>query len=156
MADEADANLSPRSGARNGTADRHRFDPELSDRITKAIHDDHHGIREGGVCAEGGSAVDLADELGVDRDTQHFRDQQHAKLAGAKAAAGAASWFEAPSPSTPRTVEEFAQARGIALETLEQFEVTLETNGPRPALRYPTTLGIDRLKYLDGKRPKYR
>src|SRR5262245_6345085 len=169
------SNVSLDRSARNGATDRPPFDPELCDRITKAIREHHHGILEGRkwrfrcwnpvhangdqhpshewdpakgvhhchVCGDGGGAVALADRLGVNRNTQHFSDQRRGK-------------WSAPPPSTPSTVEEFAQARGIALETFKQFGVTLDTSGPRRALRYPTTLGIDRLKCLDRKRPKYR
>ena len=38
---------------------------------------------------------------------------------------------------------------------LQKFGVTPDVWSDRPALRYPTPLGIDRVKFVDGKKPKY-
>jgi hypothetical protein len=82
------------------------------------------------VCSEHGGLLDLADRLGV------------------------------PLPQRedvlPPRLEDFAQARYLTLETLSQFSVRAVVEFGRPALRYPTAVRIDRLKFLDGQKPKYR
>jgi hypothetical protein len=183
MADEAEGTLPSDQDARN-SADRQPFDDqELVDRITAEVVK-RGGVFEGGEwrfpcwnatshtngdaspsrrwnpskathycdpCGEGGGAVDLAKRFRLSTDTAQRRATR-ARAGKPSRDAGAASSSEAQPPST---VEGFAQARGIAHETLERFEVRRDTGGPRPALRYPTSLGVDRLKYLDGKKPKY-
>ncbi len=50
----------------------------------------------------------------------------------------------------------FCTRRGLERPWLEKyFGVKGNTLNGRPCLRYPTTTGIDRVKYLDGKKPKY-
>ena len=56
----------------------------------------------------------------------------------------------------PMTLEEFARTRGLDPEPLRsQWKLRGTTFKARPALRYPTKLGVDRIKYTDGKKPKY-
>src|SRR5262249_54406378 len=182
MADEAEESLSPDQGARN-SADRPPFDDqELVDRITAEVVK-RGGVLKGAEwwfpcwnpshtngdanpsrrwnpskrmhycdpCGEGGGAVELAKRFGLSTDTAHRRATR-ARAGKPERGAGAASSSEA---RPPRTVEGFAQVGGITLETFQRFEVRLDVGGPRPALRYPTPLGVDRLKYLDGEKPKY-
>jgi hypothetical protein len=52
-------------------------------------------------------------------------------------------------------LEKFAADRRLSRATLDRFHVRAVVHGRRPALRYPTTVGIDRLKFLDGRKPKY-
>jgi hypothetical protein len=55
-----------------------------------------------------------------------------------------------------QTLAEFCSERKLALHNLEQiWGVTFVIYKNRPALRYPTALGVDRLKFLDGNIPKY-
>src|SRR5581483_566053 len=88
------------------------------------------------VCDFGGGAVDVARALGVELgDRRRF--------------------------VAPASIEVFARERCLSVEVLRRFGVRLtdcrEKDGSRrPALRYPTTLRVDRLKFLDGGRPKYR
>jgi hypothetical protein len=49
----------------------------------------------------------------------------------------------------------FAADRRLSRATLDRFHIRADGSGRRPALRYPTTVGIDRLKFLDGRKPKY-
>src|SRR5262249_42096706 len=57
----------------------------------------------------------------------------------------------------PRRLEDFARARCLTLETLRRFGVRPPViEDGRSALRYPTAVRIDRLKFLDGQKPKYR
>lgn len=61
-----------------------------------------------------------------------------------------------PAPEH-RLVERFAAARRLPLsELVERWRVQGVYADDRPALRYPTGIGIDRLKFIDGSRPKYR
>lgn len=56
----------------------------------------------------------------------------------------------------PRTLAGFCDARQLDKARLHSlFDVQEIRHRNRPALRYPTPLGIDRIKYLDGQRPKY-
>src|SRR5262249_14591720 len=79
------------------------------------------------VCGSGGGVFDLAEHLHVPR----------------------------PVPAPPR-LEDFARDRCLHLETLRHFGVRPIVECSRPALRYPTSIGIDRVKFLDGMKPKYR
>lgn len=60
------------------------------------------------------------------------------------------------TPKAPPTLAGFAKARRL-LETYlkDTWGVEEVTHKGRPALRYPTPQGVRRVKYLDGKRPKY-
>jgi hypothetical protein len=82
------------------------------------------------VCGARGGVLDLADHLGV------------------------------PPPRrddvSPPRLEDFARTRSLNVETWRQFGVHPVVEYGRPALQYPTSVGIDRLKYLDGRKPKYR
>jgi len=82
------------------------------------------------VCKVRGGLLDLADRLGVPRPSR----------------AGVA----------PPRLEDFARARCLSPETLRRFGVRPVVESGRPALRYPTPVGIDRLKFLDERKPKYR
>jgi hypothetical protein len=52
-------------------------------------------------------------------------------------------------------VDEFADKRKLKRDVLQQFGVGGVVHRNRPALRYPTPIGIDRLKFTDGAKPKY-
>jgi hypothetical protein len=82
------------------------------------------------VCSVRGGLLDLADRLGVPRPQREI-------------------------PAAAAT-EDFARSRCLTLETLRRFGVRPVIEYGRQALRYPTSVGIDRLKFLDGKKPKYR
>jgi hypothetical protein len=82
------------------------------------------------VCGARGGVLDLADRLGVPRP-------------------------QLDDLRLPR-LEDFARARCLMLDTLRRFAVRPVVEFWRPALRYPTPVGIDRLKFLDGRKPKYR
>src|SRR5262245_36398227 len=82
------------------------------------------------VCGAKGGVLDLADRLEVPRPSRE----------------------QAPLPR----LEEFARTRSLSFETLRQFGVRPVVEYGRPALRYPTSVGIDRLKFLDEQKPKYR
>ena len=62
-----------------------------------------------------------------------------------------------PSSAVPaRTLHEFCAQRRLDPEHLASVWRVHQTQWKgRPALRYPTTLSIDRIKYLDNRRPKY-
>jgi len=54
-----------------------------------------------------------------------------------------------------RTLEGFCRRRRLDRNTLEQdWNVRQTTHKGRPALRYPTQCEVDRIKYLDGEKPK--
>ena len=83
------------------------------------------------VCGARGGVIDLAKRLGINLGTR--RDSVR-----------------------PPSLVEFAQARRLPVELLKDtFGVRAVVHQGRPALRYPTTLGVDRLKYLDRAKPKY-
>lgn len=83
---------------------------------------------------EHGSIADLAGRLGIDpRQSAHD---------------------ETPKPVADRSLEGFCQQRGIRQETLDRFRVRETRHGDRPALRFPTKVGVDRIKFLDGVKPK--
>src|SRR5262249_45935772 len=81
------------------------------------------------VCGAHGGVLDLADRLGVPRPPRE-------------------------DPLPPR-LEDFGDARCLTIETLRRFGVHPVVEYGRPALRYPTSVGIDRLKFLDTQKPKY-
>ncbi|TMB22085.1 MAG: hypothetical protein E6J71_06895 [Deltaproteobacteria bacterium] len=81
------------------------------------------------VCGVHGGAVDLARWLNV-----QLPERAHAT---------------APDLAT------FAHERHLPLEVLRRFGVQPTVWNGRPALRYPTQLGVDRIKYTDKQRPKY-
>ncbi len=85
---------------------------------------------------EHGSMANLAGRLGVDPCKSVMR-----------------------KPDTPRvpenTFDEFCRRRKLDKRQLsEKWRVTETTYRDRPALRFPTRVGVDRIKYLDGSRPK--
>lgn len=85
--------------------------------------------------SETGSMADLAQALGLDP-----RQSRPVAEVG---------------PTPELTLEEFARRRRLDPETLRTVWRVSETKWKgRPALRWPTRLGIDRVKYLDGKKPK--
>jgi KaiC/GvpD/RAD55 family RecA-like ATPase len=60
------------------------------------------------------------------------------------------------SPS-PQSLAEFCKQRRLDPERLaSRWQVRETAFMGRPCLRYPTALAIDRLKFLDGAKPKYR
>lgn len=87
------------------------------------------------VCGAGGGVADLAGCLGI--DLRRFGDQRpddHADV--------------------PDLVA-FAHERCISAGILTTFDVKGVVYRTRPALRYPTSIGIDRIKFLDRRKPKY-
>jgi hypothetical protein len=82
------------------------------------------------VCGAKGGVLDLADRLGVARPP---RDD-----------------------GPPPRLEDFARVRCLTLDTLHRFGIRPVVEFGRPALRYPTSVRIDRLKFLDARKPKYR
>ncbi len=84
------------------------------------------------VCGARGGVLDLAKHLGVPWPPR-----------------------EEAGPPPPR-LEDFARARSLTVDTLRRFDVHPVVEYGRPALRYPTSVGIDRLKFLDAQKPKYR
>jgi hypothetical protein len=82
------------------------------------------------VCGAHGGVIDLAKLLGVS--------------------------LPARGDVLPPRLEDFSHARSLTVETLRRFGVRPVVEFHRPALRYPTSVGIDRLKFVDGGRPKYR
>ncbi len=66
---------------------------------------------------------------------------------------------KAPPPvqsSSPQTFEQFCKARHLdGARLASRWKVTEDTFKDRSCLRYATALGIDRIKYMDGARPKY-
>jgi putative DNA primase/helicase len=86
---------------------------------------------------DGGSVADLARRLGLE--------------VGGRPRPAAAP---APAP-VPATLEAFARQRHLDPERLRSlWRVAEVRHAGRPALRFPTRLEVDRLKYLDGKKPK--
>lgn len=77
-------------------------------------------------CGKGGDAIDLGKLLGVEL------------------------------PKEPQDLQTFAGQRQILVETLEEFGVHDVVHQGLTALRYPTPMGIDRIKFLDGRMEKYR
>ena len=56
-----------------------------------------------------------------------------------------------PAPEPERTLAEFCRRRKLDQQKLETvWRVSETTHNGRPALRFPTRQGIDRVKYLDG------
>ena len=82
------------------------------------------------VCGAHGGVSDLARRLGI-------------RLSG-RSRVGATADLHA-----------FARERRLPMATLHAFGVRGSQLRNRPALRFPTVLGIDRLKYTDGGHPKY-
>ena len=61
----------------------------------------------------------------------------------------------APSPS-PQTFDKLCEVRRLDKERLvTRWRVQETVHKGRPCLRYPTVLRVDRVKYLDGAKPKY-
>jgi putative DNA primase/helicase len=81
------------------------------------------------VCDVSGGLLDLADRLGVRRPQQEGM--------------------------RPPRLEDFAESRCLTLETLRRFGVRPVIEYGRSALRYSTAVRIDRLKFVDGQKPKY-
>ena len=65
----------------------------------------------------------------------------------------------APGRHVPATLNLniFCDERGLDRESLvERWKVKEGVHQNRPCLRSPTALGVDRIKFLDGTKPKYR
>ncbi|HPC83667.1 MAG TPA: DUF3987 domain-containing protein [Thermoanaerobaculaceae bacterium] len=61
-----------------------------------------------------------------------------------------------PEPAEPVTLEGFAAHRHLDLGRLRKvWCVRIGTHKGRACLLYPTRLGVGRVKYLDGRKPKY-
>lgn len=83
---------------------------------------------------EHGSMAELAERLGID-PRQSIRHD--------------------PQPGPENTLCEFCRRRKLDMSQLwSEWRVREAIHKNRPALRYPTSTGVDRVKYLDGKRPK--
>jgi KaiC/GvpD/RAD55 family RecA-like ATPase len=71
---------------------------------------------------------------------------------------GQGSTAQAEPKHSPKaqTFAEFCATRKLDPARLASLWKVVETvHHGRPCLRYPTALGVDRLKYLDGQKPKY-
>jgi hypothetical protein len=86
---------------------------------------------------ETGSIADLARQLGIEVGGKRRKASNPPKPPG-------------------MTLEEFARARHLDPKRLcNQWRLGETKFNGRPALRYPTKLGVDRIKYTDCKKPKY-
>lgn len=64
--------------------------------------------------------------------------------------------LEDPTREPELTLAEFCHRRKMDMRQLtETFQVVETTYMDRPALRFPTRIGVDRIKYLDRGQPKY-
>ena len=85
-----------------------------------------------------GSMEDFARRAGIDTRQSHHRPPT-----------------SIPAPAPERTMAEFCRRRKLDHQALETvWSVRETTHNGRPVLRFPTQLGIDRVKYLDGSKPK--
>lgn len=101
-----------------------------------------------GSCNGGGGLLDLAEALGIDLD--HYQEPgpvpPPAKRQNSHHTNGAK-----PDLGT------FAKARDLDAAVLaERWQVRAATYSGRPALRYPTRCGVDRIKFLDDAAPGYQ
>lgn len=55
-----------------------------------------------------------------------------------------------------RSRRSFLGARALPESAARRFRIAQTYCDGRPALRYPTIVGVDRVKFLDGGKPKYR
>jgi P4 family phage/plasmid primase-like protien len=60
-----------------------------------------------------------------------------------------------PERIKPPTPETFAHQRGLTVAALKSWGVRGVVHAHRPALRYPTPVGVERLEFTDGRKPKY-
>src|SRR5262249_6118794 len=122
-----------RDGRRDGDEIRFRCpEPahhEHGDADPSARWNESKGVWWCAVSGLGGGAVDLANRLGI-------------PLPGRGARAPA--------------LETFAVQRSLTLPNLASWGVVPTLHAGRSGLRYPTPVGIDRVKYVDGGKPKYR
>ena len=96
----------------------------------------------------GGGTIPLARQLGIDLDVY--------RTPAARAIAAPPQRTPQPPTAAAADLDAFAAARGLDAATLrELWRVRDVRFGGRPALRYPTACGVDRVKFLDGERPKY-
>jgi len=87
---------------------------------------------------ESGSMADLARRLGVEMPSKNNGGSR-------------------PAPSGPTTLEAFAGARRLdSVQLRATWGVRKGHRNGRCGLIYPTTTGVDRIKYLDGAKPKYQ
>jgi hypothetical protein len=91
---------------------------------------------------EHGSMADLAQRLGIDpRQTEPRNGERLPSLQ--------------PVTGPELTLEEFCRRRRLDSDLLTtRWRVRESSFKGRPALQFPSHLGIDRVKYLDGERPK--
>ena len=102
-----------------------------------------------GPCGPRGSVLDLIGQVrGWDMRGADFRRvvEYGEQLAG----------IAPPDDVRPPDLAAFARARCISPEVLRRFNVQPIVWFGRPALRYSTPLGIDRLKFTDTTKPKYQ
>ncbi len=100
----------------------------------------------------GGGTIGLARLLGIDLAAPLTTVPADGERA-AQAPSGAPVQ---PSSAATADLGAFAAARGLGAATLrDTWGVRVERFNGRPALRYPTARGVDRIKYLDGDKPKY-
>ncbi len=69
---------------------------------------------------------------------------------------GTVSGREQSGRDRPSDIADFARERGLDPAVLADEWGVRAVGGKRPALRYPTDLGADRLKFLDDSKPKYK
>jgi P4 family phage/plasmid primase-like protien len=60
-----------------------------------------------------------------------------------------------PARIHPPALETFAQQRGLTVAALASWGVRAVVHAHRPALRYPTPVDVDRVKFSDRGKPKY-
>src|SRR5438552_15667941 len=116
--------------ARGGRQERGEF------RFCCPAHDDEHpsarwhpekAVWHCDVCGAGGGYVDLARRLGIDDRRAGVRPD----------------------------IDAFARERHLPVAVLREFGVRALVHQGRPALRYPTLIGVDRIKFTDRRKPKY-
>lgn len=91
---------------------------------------------------ERGSLADLARRLGVDPREAGSRAEQGRPNVARPAGGGLATFCEVRRLDPGRLVSTWGVRETVS--------------ACRPALAYPTAAGVDRLKFLDGAKPKYR
>lgn len=86
-----------------------------------------------------------------------FHEGEPKSLHTTRHTAPGAAKAPAPNPSpSPQTLAQFCEARRLDPARLaSRWKVSETTHKGRPCLRYPTAAGVDRVKFLDGAKPKY-
>lgn len=106
-------------------------------------------------CHHGCDSGDILKAVGM--EWRDFHEGEPKSPQAARYTAPGATKAPPPSRSiTPQTLASFCEARHLDPARLaSRWKVTECTFKDRPCLRYPTALGIDRIKFLDGAKPKY-